>query len=268
MCRVHCAPLRVLCVRPLVRTRGWHGQCLAPGLACAAGCGCAFPGWDASHPQSVDFPCVPRLRVPVLFSGRKEGRTDRRTDGGTVESARCGPASEVQAGSGFQKLDRPGPRRRASRARGSHGWVGWWECWSKNRRGDEGRGGAGEMSVRPRLALTVWAPCSIRVQEVVGRQRGVGGACGRGSGRAEGRVVVQACVRVRFLVCGAVRCGAVVCVCVQGSGLVWARSRAGGGGGGVAAGGGRRAAGGERWLAAAGSWGLSERPPSSTAIPP
>ena len=175
MCRVHCAPLRVLCVRPLVRTRGWHGQCLSPGLACAAGCGCAFPGWDASHPQSVDFPCVPRLRVPVLFSGRKEGRTDRRTDGGTVESARCGPASEVQAGSGFQKLDRPGPRR-ASRARGSHGWVGWWECWSKNRRGDEGRGGAGEMSVRPRLALTVWAPCSIRVQEVVGRQRGVGGA--------------------------------------------------------------------------------------------
>ena len=53
-----------------------------------------------------------------------------------------------------------------------------------------------------------------------------------GSGRAEGRACVRACVW--FLVCGALQC-----MCLRGPGLAWARHRAGGQAGWLA---GRRAA--------------------------
>ena len=154
------------------------------------------------HPQWVDFPCVPGHR----HGGWVGGWVD--------QSARWGGTSEVQGGSGFQKLGGTSGGWKGKSRVGEGAVAG--SPW--NRPGGEGgeKKRGGEMCVRPRLALTGWARGASRagrgglvgaLGEVVGSVRQAArrseearwaGACRVGGARAGlrgGRVAVW-CVSV------------------------------------------------------------------------
>ena len=217
-------------------------------------------GGMACQPSTVGRIPV-RVQAEGPSPGRGDGQRDRGTDGAVSEVGPSVPDSR------FQKLDRPPSPPRASRARGSHRWVG--EDAGPRTLG-QGRGGEGRSRRRRDLCVAkagthCLGPCSIRAARG-GRVEGVqggcrlavwAGACMWGSGRAEGRACVRVVLGVR---CGTVHVSAVPWACVGSASGGRAGGLAGGQAGSVDSGGGR--------APAAGSWGFPEWQPSSKAIPP
>ena len=258
-----------VCLRSGGRARAV--QCVPLGLACADGCGCACPRWAGMpsihpcihvsmypciHPQWVDFPCVPGHR----HGGWVGGWVD--------QSARWGGTSEVQGGSGFQKLGGTSGGWKGKSRVGEGAVAG--SPW--NRPGGEGgeKKRGGEMCVRPRLALTGWARGASRAGRggLVGALGEVVGSVRQAARRSEEARWAGAC-RVGGARAG-LRGGRVAVWCVSvgwglGSGLGARVSSS------SSSGIGRRASGGrvsERARAQQALGACRRRPPSSTAIPP
>ena len=185
-------------------------------------------GGMACQPSTVGRIPV-RVQAEGPSPGRGDGQRDRGTDGAVSEVGPSVPDSR------FQKLDRPPSPPRASRARGSHGWVG--EDAGPRTLG-QGSGGEGRSRRRRDLcgakAGTHWlGPCSIRAarggrkgfREVVGWQCRLGHVCGARAGPRAVRACVRACgswcaVRYSACVCGALG--------LRGLGIGRADRRAGG----------------------------------------